>query len=141
MVPRTVRHALAFVLGVVALVSALRHGPCSFSPLPEPPPTPPASLFLDPNTATREQLEALPGIGPTLARRIVEGRSLAAYRRVDDLRRVRGIGALTLDRLRARLRIGAAGSEVAQEAHADGGGEEVRREVTADEREGVRHLE
>jgi len=41
------------------------------------------------NTATQAELEALPGIGPTIARRIIEGRP---YRSVDDLDRVKGIG-------------------------------------------------
>jgi competence ComEA-like helix-hairpin-helix protein len=50
------------------------------------------------NTASREALEALPGIGPTLAGRIVEGRP---YRRVEDLLRVKGIGEKTLEGIRA----------------------------------------
>lgn len=140
MVSRTARHALALLLVAVAAVSAGRRGPRGFSPLPEAPAATPAPAVLDPNTATREQLEALPGIGPTLARRIVEGRSRRAYARVDDLRRVRGVGERTLARFRARLRVGS-GSEVAQEAHPGGGRDEVRRQVPADEGEGVGHLE
>ncbi len=58
-----------------------------------PPPPEPVSL----NTASLEDIEALPGIGPTLARRIVEGRP---YRQVEDLLRVKGIGPATLERLR-----------------------------------------
>jgi competence ComEA-like helix-hairpin-helix protein len=41
------------------------------------------------NTATQEELEALPGVGPVIARRIIEGRP---YRSVDELDRVKGIG-------------------------------------------------
>lgn len=138
MVPRALRHALAFVLLAIAALSAGRRGPRSFSPLPEVPvPTAPPAV-LDPNTATRDQLESLPGIGPTLALRIVEGRSRRPYRRVDDLRRVRGIGDRTLARIRERLRVG---SEVPQEADAHGHGDEVGREVAPDEGEGVRGLE
>jgi len=44
---------------------------------------------------------ALPGIGPVLARRIVEGRP---YARVEDLLKVKGIGPATLERLRPYLR-------------------------------------
>src|SRR5215831_18938763 len=40
------------------------------------------------NTATAAELEALPGIGPVIARRIVEGRP---YRSVEDLERVKGV--------------------------------------------------
>src|SRR5262249_26250690 len=39
------------------------------------------------NTATAAELEALPGIGPVLARRIIEGRP---YWSVDELERVKG---------------------------------------------------
>lgn len=49
------------------------------------------------NAATREELEALPGIGPALAARIEAGRP---YRSVADLDRVRGIGPKKLAALR-----------------------------------------
>jgi competence protein ComEA len=45
------------------------------------------------NTATLEQLEMLPGIGPTLAQAIVDERERSGgFRSVGDLRKVRGIG-------------------------------------------------
>jgi competence protein ComEA len=49
------------------------------------------------NTATQAELEALPGIGPVMARRIIEGRP---YRSVDDLDRVRRIGRKRLAEIR-----------------------------------------
>ncbi len=60
--------------------------------LREPPP-PPEPVLLDPNTATVDELEGLPRVGPVLARRIVEGRP---YRSVRELDRVKGIGPATL---------------------------------------------
>jgi competence protein ComEA len=102
MVPRPLRQALAFALLLVAAGSLSRRGPHDFSPIPEAPPSPVAPPTLDPNTATRAQLEALPGVGPTLAQRIIDARP---YARVGELRRVRGIGDRTLDRLRDRLRV------------------------------------
>jgi competence protein ComEA len=48
---------------------------------------------LDLNAATQAQLEALPGIGPSLAQAIIAERDRSGgFRSVDDLRRVRGIG-------------------------------------------------
>jgi competence protein ComEA len=55
---------------------------------------------LDLNRATTEELELLPRIGPTLARRIVEDRAeRGPFRSVEDLGRVRGIGPRTLEEL------------------------------------------
>jgi competence ComEA-like helix-hairpin-helix protein len=48
------------------------------------------------NHATQAELEALPGIGPTLAQRIIAGRP---YHRLEDLDRVKGIGPKTLEKL------------------------------------------
>ncbi len=48
------------------------------------------------NSATAEQLEALPRVGPALAARIVQGRP---YRSLADLDRVRGIGPSALSAL------------------------------------------
>lgn len=58
------------------------------------------------NRATAAELEALPGIGPALARRIVAWRAQnGPFRSVDDLSRVPGIGSATLERLRPRVRV------------------------------------
>jgi competence ComEA-like helix-hairpin-helix protein len=62
---------------------------------------------IDINHADAIALDALPGVGPVLARRIVEHRSThGPYRRVEDLRAVRGIGPKLLERLRPYVRIG-----------------------------------
>jgi len=63
--------------------------------------TPPAPAPVSLNRASLEELEGLPGVGPVLARRILEGRP---YARVEDLLRVKGIGPATLERLRPYVR-------------------------------------
>lgn len=64
-----------------------------------------AAPAVDVNTATAQQLEALPGIGPALASRIISYRDSAGpFETLDDLIRIRGIGARTLARLRPLLR-------------------------------------
>ena len=56
---------------------------------------------VDLNTATIEQLDALPGIGPATAQKIVADRTEnGPFRSVDDLLRVTGIGAKKLDALK-----------------------------------------
>lgn len=53
------------------------------------------------NTATAAQLEALPGIGPALAQRIVEYRQMhGRFQSVDELLEVRGIGPKRLENIR-----------------------------------------
>lgn len=53
------------------------------------------------NTATLAQLDALPGVGPVLAQRIVDHRQRhGVFRTVADLRQVDGIGQTRFERLR-----------------------------------------
>lgn len=61
---------------------------------------------LDLNAATVEQLEALPGVGPVLAQRIVDWRTEhGRFSTVDELREVSGIGAKKFADLRDRVRV------------------------------------
>jgi competence protein ComEA len=56
---------------------------------------------IDLNTATAEQLDSLPGVGPATAKAIIDHRTKnGPYRSVDDLLDVRGIGPAKLDALR-----------------------------------------
>ena len=55
---------------------------------------------LNPNSADEEQLRQLPGVGPQLAGRIVEGRP---YQSADDLRQVPGLGDSVLDDIKPFL--------------------------------------
>lgn len=59
------------------------------------------SAKLDLNKATAQELDALPGIGPSLASRIIEQRRITGgFRSVEDLLAVRGIGKKTLAKFR-----------------------------------------
>jgi DNA uptake protein ComE-like DNA-binding protein len=56
--------------------------------------------LIDINAATQAELESLPGIGPVIARRIIEGRP---YRSVANPIRVKGIGEKRLEKIRTRV--------------------------------------
>lgn len=58
------------------------------------------------NTATLDDLERLPGIGPKRAAAILELRQkLGRFRQVEDLMRVKGVGRATLKKLRPIVRL------------------------------------
>jgi competence protein ComEA len=61
---------------------------------------------INPNTASRDELMTLPGIGEAMATRIIEARSQGEYRSADDLKRVSGIGPKALETLTPYLRFG-----------------------------------
>jgi len=63
-------------------------------------------LILNLNTATPRELEALPGIGPALAKRIVEFREKkGGYKRVEELLAIPGISEKKFRALRAYLTV------------------------------------
>lgn len=61
---------------------------------------------LDLNTATAEELDGLPGIGPVIAARIVQWRSdHGRFRTIDQLKDVSGVGAATFASLRKLIAV------------------------------------
>ncbi|MGQ9700325.1 MAG: 5'-nucleotidase C-terminal domain-containing protein [Candidatus Bipolaricaulaceae bacterium] len=69
--------------------------------LPAEYPTVVEKKLLNVNTATREELEGLPGIGPAIAQRIIEWRETKGpFQRVEDLLQVSGIGSARLAAIR-----------------------------------------
>ncbi len=61
----------------------------------------PATAKVNLNTATLEQLDALPGIGPAIAQRILDYRNeKGGFKSVEELKEVRGIGDALYNEIR-----------------------------------------
>jgi competence ComEA-like helix-hairpin-helix protein len=70
------------------------------------PPAAPVNL----NAATSEELQQVPGIGPVTAEKILQMRkSCGAFKSVDDLSAIRGIGPKRLEKMRKYLATGKPG--------------------------------
>jgi competence protein ComEA len=79
------------------------------------PPVRPVNL----NTASAAELEQVPGIGPSTAGKIVQMRkSYGAFKSVDDLVALRGIGKKRLDKMRKYLTVGTAPKSTAPQKSA-----------------------
>ncbi|MFB6272128.1 MAG: ComEA family DNA-binding protein [Salinibacter sp.] len=71
-----------------------------------PSPSPSADNPVNVNTASRQALTALPGIGPALSKRIEAYRSSQGrFQRIEELKRVSGIGPKTLATLRPMVQV------------------------------------
>jgi competence ComEA-like helix-hairpin-helix protein len=71
-------------------------------PAKKKPPAAPINL----NTATSDELQLTPGIGPVTAEKILQMRkSYGAFKSVDDLLAIRGLGAKRLEKMRKYLTV------------------------------------
>jgi len=92
-----VRSALLLVL-----VSVLYSAPLVFAAKKKPPLHP-----INLNTATSAELQQVPGIGPSTADKILKMRkSYGAFKSVDDLRAIKGIGPKRMEKMRKYLTVG-----------------------------------
>ena len=56
------------------------------------------------NTATKEELEALNGIGPVKAQAIIDYRKAnGPFKSIDDVKNVKGVGDATFDKIKGDL--------------------------------------
>lgn len=84
-------------IGVIALVLTIAGGAyfwkLKFSP---------ENRIINVNKASVEELQYLPGVGPSVARDIVKGRP---YSTPEDLKKVKGIGEKTYEKMAPRVKV------------------------------------
>jgi len=70
---------------------------------------------VDLNTATKAELEAVTGIGPSKADAIVEYRkNNGPFKKVDDLKEIKGFGDKSVDKLRDEVTVNSAAAKPAE---------------------------
>lgn len=62
----------------------------------------PDTVVLNINTASATQLESLPGVGSQIAKDIIKGRP---YKTPEDLKKVKGIGDKTFEKMQPRVKV------------------------------------
>ena len=116
----TLTCVFAAFVGGYHIGRSLNRAPVQIYQLPEPTesePLPPAQgesapRALNINTATAEDFDALPGIGPVLAQRIVDYRTEAGgFRAVEEMLNVSGIGQAKLVEILDLITIETGGSQ------------------------------
>lgn len=67
---------------------------------------PVAGGFININTATLDQLDTLPGIGPAIAQRIVDYREkIGGFKSIEEITQVSGIGEATFAKIKASISV------------------------------------
>jgi len=108
--------ACALALTMVAMIALCGAGPAAAQVTdPGGQPTPPSraastSSLVNLNSATAAELEALPGVGPATATRIVDYRQKnGPFKKIEDLMNVKGIGEKSFLKLKPLVTVAARG--------------------------------
>lgn len=65
----------------------------------------PGSKLININTASKDELKQLNGVGDAIAERIIEYRSSTPFKSIEDIMSVKGIGSATFDKMKSQITI------------------------------------
>ncbi len=95
-----------FVLIAAAPLAAAQTAPQSAQPAQ------PAASLVNLNSATQAELEKLPGVGPAMAKQIIDYRQKnGGFKKIEELMNVKGIGEKSFLKLKALITIAPAKGE------------------------------
>jgi competence ComEA-like helix-hairpin-helix protein len=98
--PSLARSLIRFAFAVLLALPVLPPGATASTKKPPPHP-------ININCATSEEPQQVPGVGPSTAEKILQMRkSYGAFKTVDDLKAVRGIGPKRFEKMRKYLAVG-----------------------------------
>ena len=55
------------------------------------------------NSATKEELQTLPGIGPSIAQRIIDYRESSTFQTLEQIKDVKGIGEALFNKIKDKI--------------------------------------
>jgi competence protein ComEA len=105
--PKSAQLATAFLFGAAGtLLSVHAWGSSRWGARPAEREAPSAAYRIDLNSASKAELLQMPGVGESLAERIDSyRRQNGAFRQVDEITRIHGVGPATLERLRPWVQV------------------------------------
>jgi len=65
-----------------------------------------ANIKIDINTATAGELENITGVGPAIAKKIIEYRANKPFDKIEDIKHISGIGEKTFAKMKDEITVG-----------------------------------
>jgi len=100
---------IRMMMAAIAAIALSAPALSAQSKVPAPKPAATAAAPVNLNTATAEQLETIPGVGPRMAERIIDYRQKnGGFKKIEDLMNVSGVGEKSFLKMKPLITVTAA---------------------------------